>query len=56
MTVPARPDPSRGWQATPDQPIPRAARQPAANGLLLIMLVLVWFSPLSIVAWLQGRR
>jgi hypothetical protein len=55
MTVPTRPDPSRGWQATPGQPIPRAARQPAANGLLLVMLVLVWFSPLSIVAWLLGQ-
>ena len=39
----------------PGQPIPRAARQPAANGLLLVMLVLVWFSPLSIVAWLVGQ-
>jgi hypothetical protein len=45
----------RGWQATPGQPIPRAARQPAANGLLLVMLLLVWFSPLSIVAWLLGQ-
>jgi hypothetical protein len=43
---------SHGWQATPGQPIPRAARQPAANGLLLVMLLLVWFSPLSIVVWL----
>jgi len=34
---------------------PRAARQPAANGLLLVMLVLVWFSPLSILAWLAGQ-
>ena len=55
MTVPTRPDSSRGWQATPGQSIPRAARQPAANGLLLVMLVLVWFSPLSIVAWLLGQ-
>jgi hypothetical protein len=55
MTVPTRPDPSRGWQATPGQPIPRAARQPAANGLLLVILVLVWISPLSIVAWLVGQ-
>ena len=55
MTVPTRPDPSRGWQATPGQPIPRAARQPAANGLLLVLLLLVWFSPLSIVAWLAGQ-
>jgi hypothetical protein len=44
-----------GWQATPGQPIPRAARQPAANGLLLVMLLLVWFSPLSILAWLLGQ-
>ena len=48
-------EPGRGWQATPGQPIPRAARQPAANGLLLVMLLLVWFSPLSIVAWLLGQ-
>jgi hypothetical protein len=47
--------PGHGWQATPSQPIPRAARQPAANGLLLVMLLLVWFSPLSIVAWLVGQ-
>jgi hypothetical protein len=47
--------PGHGWQATPGQPIPRAARQPAANGLLLVMLVLVWFSPLSIAAWLLGQ-
>ena len=44
-----------GWQATPGQPIPRAARQPSANGLLLVILALVWFSPLSIVAWLAGQ-
>jgi hypothetical protein len=53
-----RPDPRNpagGWQATPGQPIPRAARQPAANGLLLVILLLVWFSPLSIVAWLVGQ-
>jgi hypothetical protein len=48
-------NPERGWQATPGQPIPRAARQPAANGLLLVMLVLVWFSPLSIIVWLAGQ-
>jgi hypothetical protein len=47
--------PGRGWLATPGQPAPRAARQPAANGLLLVMVVLVWFSPLSIVAWLVGQ-
>jgi hypothetical protein len=44
-----------GWQATPANPIPRAARQPAANGLLLVMLVLFWFSPLSLLAWLVGQ-
>jgi hypothetical protein len=49
------PAPFHGWQATPSQPIPRAARQPAANGLLLVMVLLVWFSPLSIVAWLLGQ-
>jgi hypothetical protein len=48
------PAPDHGWQATPGQPIPRAARQPAANGLLLVMVLLVWFSPLSIVAWPVG--
>jgi hypothetical protein len=48
-------NPAGGWQATPGQPIPRAARQPAANGLLLVILMLVWFSPLSIVAWLLGQ-
>jgi hypothetical protein len=55
MTVPTRPEPSRGWQATPGQPIPRAAHQPAANGLLLVVLLLFWFSPLSIAAWLLGQ-
>jgi hypothetical protein len=55
VTVPTRPEPSHGWQATPGQPIPRAARQPAANGLLLVMLVLFWFSPLSIVTWLISQ-
>jgi hypothetical protein len=49
------PGPGRGWQATPGQPIPRAAGQPATNGPLLVMLLLVWFSPLSIVAWLVGQ-
>jgi FAD/FMN-containing dehydrogenase len=44
-----------GWQATHGQPIPRAARQPAANGFLLVMLLLVWFSPPSLVAWLVGQ-
>jgi hypothetical protein len=55
VTRPNHPAPGHGWQATPSQPIPRAARQPAANGLLLVILLLVWFSPLSIVAWLLGQ-
>jgi hypothetical protein len=55
MTVPTRPDPFPGLAGHPGQPIPRAARQPAANGLLLIILLLVWISPLSIVAWLIGQ-
>jgi hypothetical protein len=55
VTRPNHPAPGHGWRATPGQPIPRAARQPAANGLLLVMLVLVWFSPLSIVVWLLGQ-
>jgi hypothetical protein len=55
VTVPTRPEPSHGWQATPGQPIPRAARQPTANSLLLAVLVLFWFSPLSIPAWLVGQ-
>ena len=56
MNRPLEPrNPAGGWQATPGHPIPRAARQPAANGLLLVMVVLVWFSPLSIVAWLLGQ-
>ena len=38
MTRSDHPAPGHGWQATPGQPIPRAARQPAANGLLLVML------------------
>jgi hypothetical protein len=56
MTRANHPAPGHGWQATPGQPIPRAARQPAANGPLLVMLLLIWFSPLSIVVWLLGRR
>jgi hypothetical protein len=48
-------NPERGWQATPGNPIPRAARQPAANGLLLTLVLLFWFSPLSLGAWLVGQ-
>jgi hypothetical protein len=55
MTRSNHPAPGHGWQTTPGQPIPRAARQPAANGLLLVILMLVWFSLPSIVAWLAGQ-
>jgi hypothetical protein len=55
MTRASHPAPGLGWQATPSHPIPRAARQPAANGLLLVIVLLVWFSPLSIVVWLLGQ-
>ena len=55
MNRPNDPRNPAGWQATPGQSIPRAARQPAANGLLLVMLLLVWFSPLSIATWLLGQ-
>jgi hypothetical protein len=55
MTRANHPAPGHGWQATPSHPIPRAARQPAANGLLLVIVLLVWISPLSIVAWLVGQ-
>jgi hypothetical protein len=57
MTRSNHPASSHGWQAVPGKPIPRAARQPAANGLLLVILLLVWFSPLcpsSPGCW--GRR
>ena len=43
MTRSNHPAPGHGWQATPGQPVPRAARQPAANGLLLVLLVLGHF-------------
>ena len=48
--------PGHGWQATPGQPIPRAARQPAANSLLLVMLLLVWISPFPSSRGCWGRR
>jgi hypothetical protein len=55
MTRSNHPAPGHGWQTTVGQSIPRAARQPAANGLLLVMLALVWLSPLPLVAWLVGQ-
>jgi hypothetical protein len=55
MTHPTDPrNPAGGWQPTPGHPIPRAARQPAANGLLLTLLLLAWLSPLSLVVWPVG--
>jgi hypothetical protein len=55
MTFPTRPEPGRGWQPTVANPVPRAARQPGANGLLLTLVLLLWFSPLSLLAWLLGQ-
>jgi hypothetical protein len=49
-----QPAPGRGWQASPGQPMPRAAGQPAIHGPLLVMVLLVWFTPLSLLAWLLG--
>jgi hypothetical protein len=41
VTVPTDPtSTSSGWQAGPAGAVPRAARQPAANGLLLTVVVL----------------
>jgi hypothetical protein len=47
---PAGPPPSGPWQATP-----RAARQPSPSGLGLAVILLFWFSPLSLAVWLVGQ-
>jgi hypothetical protein len=44
-----------GWHRGAGPLVPRAARQPSANGLLLTLLLLFWFSPLSVAAWLLGQ-
>jgi hypothetical protein len=55
MTFSTRPEHGRGWEPTVANPVPRAARQPGANGLLLTLVLLLWFSPLSLLAWLLGQ-
>src|SRR6266511_5986611 len=47
---PAGPPPSGPWQ-----PTPRAARQPSPSGLGWAVLLLFWFSPLSLFVWLAGQ-
>jgi hypothetical protein len=47
---PAGPPPSGAWQ-----PTPRAARQPSPSGLGLALILLFWFSPLSLAVWLVGQ-
>jgi hypothetical protein len=56
MTVPSDPrHPMSGWHQGSGPLVPRAARQPGANGLLVTLLLLLWFSPLSVAAWLLGQ-
>jgi hypothetical protein len=58
VTVPTRnpigpaagPLPSGPWQ-----PIPRAAHQPSPSGLGLAVILLFWFSPISLAVWLVGQ-
>jgi hypothetical protein len=45
----ARP-PSGSWHLTP-----RAAHQPSPSGLGLAVILLFWFSPLSLAVWLVGQ-
>jgi hypothetical protein len=47
---PAGPPPSGPWQ-----PTPRAAHQPSPSGLGLAVILLFWFSPLSLAVWLVGQ-
>jgi len=44
-----------GWHHSLANDNPRAARLPSANGLLLTLAVLFWFSPLTVVAWVVGQ-
>jgi hypothetical protein len=56
VTFPADPsNPTSGWHRSPTNDTPRAARLPAANGLLLTLVVLFWFSPLALAAWVLGQ-
>ena len=43
------PPPSGPWLSTP-----RAAHQPSPSGLGLAVILLFWFSPLSLAVWLVG--
>jgi hypothetical protein len=47
---PSGPPPSGPWQ-----PTPRAARQPSPSGLGWAVVLLFWFSPLSLGVWLVGQ-
>jgi hypothetical protein len=47
---PVGPPPSGPWQ-----PTPRAAHQPSPSGLGLAVVLLFWFSPLSLAVWLVGQ-
>jgi hypothetical protein len=47
---PAGPSPSGPWQ-----PTPRSAHQPSPSGLGLAVILLLWFSPLSLAVWLVGQ-
>jgi hypothetical protein len=47
---PVGPPPSGPWL-----PTPRAAHQPSPSGLGLAVILLLWFSPLSLGVWLVGQ-
>jgi hypothetical protein len=46
----ASPGATGAWQSTP-----RAAHQPSPSGLGLAVILLCWFSPLSLAVWLVGQ-
>jgi hypothetical protein len=47
VRVPTNPEPGWGHQPQSGRAplVPRAARQPSANGLLMAVCLLLWFSP-----------
>ena len=52
------PNPEHGWgQPQPGRPplVPRAARQPSPSGLLWTVVLLLWFSPLSLLTMVAGH-
>jgi hypothetical protein len=56
MTDPTNPTRiDSGWYSSPSGMVPRAARQLAANPLLVTVIVLFWFSPLAVVVWVLGQ-